>query len=453
MIGKKAVMGEQKHLGPPAQEPRRVLEAVSLGVLAVDRQGRITYFNRAAEQICGVRREKALGVSCAEVLKSSLCEDYCPVRRAMESGEDQPGIEAVFIRQEGRSVVPVRLYASPLFDDQGRLIGAVETFQSLHLGSHRKKKGVEGRKWEDFVGGGPVVARIFDTLKVAAPSKVTVLIEGPTGTGKDLLAQIIHHNSTRSEKPFIKVNCAALPENLLESELFGYNRGAFTGAERDKPGRFQLADGGTIFLDEISELPLSLQAKLLRVLEDQEFFPLGASQTTKVNVRILAASNKPLQKQVEQGLFREDLYYRLNVIKVTVPSLKERSEDIPLLIRRFIQRKNVENGTYICRFSPETLNILLNYDYPGNVREMENILEHACLLCRGDVIKLHHLPANLCAQAEAQLPPSSNRREKEELVQLLSRHGWNQTRAAAELGINRTTLWRRMKRLGLSRPQ
>ena len=205
-------------------------------------------------------------------------------------------------------------------------------------------------------------------------------------------------------------------------------------------------------MDEISELPLPLQAKLLRVLEDQEFFPLGAHATSKVDVRILAASNKPLEDQVSLGLFREDLYYRLNVIKISVPSLKERSEDIPLLIRRFIQKKNVANGTYICRFSPETLNILLNYDYPGNVREMENILEHACLLCRGDVIQLNHLPANLQALCNTQLPPTSRRRAKDELVRVLDRHAWNQTKAAQELGINRTTLWRRMKRLGVSRP-
>ncbi len=432
-------------------QPQRILEAVTLGVLAVDTDGVITFFNRAAEQITGVSRKKALGRPCAQVLKSTLCDEYCPVRRAMESGEDQPGLEAVFIRQEGRSVVPVRICASPLRDARGRISGAVETIQSLHMGSGLEDEDRGARSWDDYIGDSPEVARIFDTLKVVAPSTVTVLVEGPTGTGKDLLAQIIHHNSPRAEEPFVKVNCAALPENLLESELFGYTKGAFTGAERDKPGRFQLADGGTIFLDEISELPLSLQAKLLRVLEDQEFFPLGARQTTKVDVRILAACNRPLDRQVEAGLFRQDLYYRLNVIKINVPSLRERRGDIPLLIRRFIQRKNVENGTYICRFTPEALNILLNYDYPGNVRELENILEHACLLCRGDVIKARHLPHDLTLAAESQGEANGRHAEKEQLIQVLMRHNWNQTRAAEELGINRTTLWRRMKRLGVSR--
>jgi PAS domain S-box-containing protein len=433
---------------PPAQG---ILEAVSLGVLTVDPSGVITYFNRAAEQITGVSRDQALGRACAEVLKSTLCDEYCPVRRAMDSGEDQLGLEAVFIRQEGRSVVPVRLCASPLHDAAGQVCGAVETFQGLHLGSHSEEDRKDMRTWEDFIGDSPQVARIFDTLKVVAPSKVTLLLEGSTGTGKDLLAQIIHSNSPRADKPLIKVNCAALPENLLESEMFGYSRGAFTGADRDKPGRFQLADGGTIFLDEISELPLSLQAKLLRVLEDQEFFPLGARQTTRVDVRILAACNKPLDRQVERGLFREDLYYRLNVIKINVPGLRERREDIPLLIRRLIQRKNVENGTYICRFSPEALDILLNYDYPGNVRELQNILEHACLLCRGDVIRAHHLPHDLLGGALASAKPMVEQQEKDKLVELLARHDWNQTAAARELGVDRTTLWRRLKRLGVSR--
>ena len=177
--------------------------------------------------------------------------------------------------------------------------------------------------------------------------------------------------------------------------MFGYLRGAFTGAERDKPGRFQLADGGTIFLDEISEVPLSLQAKLLRVIEDREFYPLGARKTVKVDVRIITACNRSLYEQVQAGLFREDLYYRLNVIRVHVPPLRERRQDIPLLIRRFIQKKNVEKGTFICRFDEPALDRLLNYDYPGNVREMENILEHACLLCQGDVIRDHHLPWSL----------------------------------------------------------
>ena len=306
-----------------------------------------------------------------------------------------------------------------------------------------------GYEWQDFIGKSPQVKRLFDVLKVVSPSNATILIEGPTGTGKDLLSNIIHQNSPRARKPLIKVNCAALPENLLESEMFGYAKGAFTGAEKDKPGRFQLADGGTIFLDEISEMPLALQAKLLRVIEDQEFYPLGGSTTTKVDVRILAACNQPLAQQVKAGHFREDLYYRLNVVRVYIPPLRERTQDIPELIRSFIQKKNVERGTYICKLSQSAWDFMLNHDYPGNVRELENVLEHACLLCQGDVIKEHHLPWGLRESVAS--PPEPHHQpdtEREKLIAVLEENGWRRAQAAETLGIDRTTLWRKMKRPG-----
>jgi PAS domain S-box-containing protein len=443
--------------GPPDPTPGQILDAVSLGVFGVDLEGRVTYLNAAASEITGVSQAQALGRPCRELFQSTLCEEGCPLRRALETGQGQYNLDAVFIRQGGRSVMPVKVALSPLRDAQGRLVGGVETIQSFHLARMMDKKARHDYAWEDFLGSSPQVAAIFDTLKVVAPTPVTVLVEGPTGTGKDLLAHIIHNMSPRRPMPMIKVNCAALPENLLESELFGYMRGAFTGAGRDKPGRFQMADRGTIFLDEISEMPLALQAKLLRVLEDREFYPLGGRTTVKVDVRIIAACNKPLQEQVKAGLFREDLFYRLNVIRVVVPPLRERRMDVPLLIRRFIQRKNVERGTYICRFSPDTLDILLNYDYPGNVREMENILEHACLLCRGDIIQLQHLPRGL-REAQGSDPcagrPSrpSEESQRQELLVLLRQQEWNRQRAAEALGIDRTTLWRRMKRLGIKGP-
>jgi PAS domain S-box-containing protein len=429
---------------------------VGLGVFGVDLEGRVTYLNAAACAITGVSQEQALGKPCRELFQSTLCDDGCPLRRALETGQGQYNLDAVFIRQGGRSVMPVKVGLALLRDGRGKVVGGVETIQSFHLARMMEKKARQDYTWEDFLGASPQVAAIFDTLKVVAPTPVTVLIEGPTGTGKDLLAHIIHNMSPRRPMPMIKVNCAALPENLLESELFGYMRGAFTGAGRDKPGRFQMADRGTIFLDEISEMPLALQAKLLRVLEDREFYPLGGRTTVKVDVRILAACNKPLQEQVKAGLFREDLFYRLNVIRVVVPPLRERPQDVPLLIRRFIQRKNVERGTYICRFSPDTLDILLNYDYPGNVREMENILEHACLLCRGDIIQLQHLPRGL-REAQDPTPPAGQAPgspagdQRQELLDLLRQQGWNRQRVAEALGIDRTTLWRRMKRLGITR--
>jgi PAS domain S-box-containing protein len=437
---------------PPAPAGERILQAVAIGVIAVDRQRRVTYLNRAAAQIAGIDPAEALGRTCREVFKSSLCEGDCPLQKVLETGGAQYNREAVFIRQEGRSVVPVEVSVSPLTDRQGRVVGGVETIQTRGLASLLAAE--RDFSWGDFIGESPQVQRIFEMLKVVAPTGVTILIEGATGTGKDLLARIIHQESPRTGRPFIKVNCAALPENLLESEMFGYAKGAFTGADRDKPGRFQLADGGTIFLDEVSELPLSLQAKLLRVIEDREFYPLGARKTARVDVRILAASNRPLHRQVKAGQFREDLFYRLNVIRVDVPPLAERRQDIPLLIRTFIQRKNVERGTFICRFDPPALDKLLNYHYPGNVRELENILEHACLLCQGDVVQAEHLPWSLRGEwpppeAAAAHPGGE---ERQRLVAALESQGWNRTRAAQSLGIDRTTLWRRMKRHGISGP-
>lgn len=432
----------------PSNAPH-ILEAVPIGIITVNGDGRITYLNGSAAQICGIEAATALGRTCREVLKSSLCEGDCPLKKLWADGESQNPRDAVLIRQDGRSVLPVKVAASAFNGRTDEADGGVITVQSHQLATLLESE--KGLRWDDFVGESPEVQQIFEVLKVVVPTPATVLIEGPTGTGKDLLARIIHGQSPRAAKPFIKVNCAALPESLLESEMFGYLRGAFTGAERDKPGRFQLADGGTIFLDEISEVPLPLQAKLLRVIEDREFYPLGARKTVKVDVRIITACNRPLYEQVQAGLFREDLYYRLNVIRVHVPPLRERRQDIPLLIRRFIQKKNVEKGTYICRFDEPALDRLLNYDYPGNVREMENILEHACLLCQGDVIQDHHLPWSLQQKTAAMVDPETDERQK--ILRVLTQEAWNRTRTAEVLGIDRTTLWRHMKRLGISSPR
>ena len=432
--------------------PEHILKSLAIGVIAVDPQMRITFLNHAGSQVAGIKAEKALGMPCCDVFKSSLCDGECPIQAAFQTRENQYNRDAVFIRQDGRSVVPVKLSASPVIDQNGEIQAGVMTVQGYGLSKMMDQD--KGYEWQDFKGKSPQVKRLFEVLKVVAPSDATLLIEGPTGTGKDLLSNIIHQNSPRARKPLIKVNCAALPENLLESEMFGYVKGAFTGAEKNKPGRFQLADGGTIFLDEISEMPLALQAKLLRVLEDQEFYPLGGSTTTRVDVRILAACNKPLAEQVKAGHFREDLYYRLNVIRVYIPPLSERIQDIPELIRSFIQKKNVERGTYICKLSQGAWDYMLNHDYPGNVRELENILEHACLLCQGDVIKEKHLPWAVRDSNTNSAPPAakSSSHEREMLLQALEQADWRRAQAAKALGMDRTTLWRKMKRLGIEAP-
>jgi transcriptional regulator with PAS, ATPase and Fis domain len=283
-----------------------------------------------------------------------------------------------------------------------------------------------------------------------------VLIEGPTGTGKDLLARIIHSAGKRAERPLVKVNCAALPENLLESEMFGYVKGAFTGADRDKPGRFQEADGGTIFLDEIGDLPLPLQAKLLRVLEDREFYPLGSRKTTKVDVRIIAATNQEMELLVKEKRFREDLYYRLNVIRIELPGLKERKADLPLLISHILKRLSMTKDTRIERISEDAMEVLLNYDYPGNVRELENILEHAFIICQGTTIEKKHLPPaplKYIRREPGDQPVMEIRQEaadeKERLLAMLRKYQWNRGQTANALNIERTTLWRKMRKYNL----
>jgi transcriptional regulator with PAS, ATPase and Fis domain len=300
--------------------------------------------------------------------------------------------------------------------------------------------------------------KIFEMVNVVAATDATILIEGSTGAGKDLLAKVIHSASRRPDKPFVKVNCAAIPDNLLESEMFGYVKGAFTGAERDKTGRFQEADGGTIFLDEIGDLPLPLQAKLLRVLEDKEFYRLGSRHTVKVNVRIISASNRNLEKLVAKRLFREDLYYRLNVFRIELPELRDRRVDLPMLIGHILRRLCAARSARLPEVSEKVMEILLNYNYPGNVRELENILEHALIICQEETIQTRHLPEYLQIQPSVRkLSPAgirkyidlSDKRERDKILSTLWRHNWHRSKTAQALNMDRTTLWRKIKKYGI----
>jgi transcriptional regulator with PAS, ATPase and Fis domain len=334
-------------------------------------------------------------------------------------------------------------------DDEGKILGAVGIFEDRSLIQHLEKKAFQRFTCGDIVSQDPRLLRIFDLLPIIAGRDITVLIQGPTGSGKDLVAKVIHEQSERASGPYIKVNCAAIPENLLESEMFGYVRGAFTGAQQDKPGLFKLADGGTIFLDEIGDLPLALQAKLLRVLEDKEFYPLGAKKTVKVDVRIVAATNQDLEGMIRDRKFREDLFYRLNVMRLELPPLKERVQDIPLLINHFLRKNNLERGKKIQRFDSQTLRILLRYEYPGNIRELENIIEHACLLCQEENIRAEHLPSHVLARsasAQGDARPPAPGDEAGRIRETLHETGWNRGETARILQMDRTTLWRKMKR-------
>lgn len=435
-----------------------ILDNLDIGVFTTTRGGHITFFNRLAEAISGHSRKEVLGKPCTLVLGGEACDDTSLLNKSISDGKRRSNSKGLLTTKGGKTI-PIRANYMALRNEQGRIVGGLATIQDLSL-IHQLNRAIKNRyTFDDMIGKGPSMQKIFEIVSVVAASNATILIEGATGTGKDLLAKVVHNASNRAEKPMVKVNCAALPDNLLESEMFGYVRGAFTGADRDKPGRFQEADGGTIFLDEIGDLPLSLQAKLLRVLEDQEFYPLGSRKTTKVDVRIIAATNQGLEKQVKRKRFRKDLFYRLNVIGLELPDLKERKEDIPLLIDHIMKRFGAEIETQSLKISEDAMEILLNYDYPGNIRELENILEHALIICQNKTMELRHLPLFLqksplsAAASEAAVieqAVTSQETDKYLILEMLKRYNWNRSRTAKELNIDRTTLWRKIKKYGLS---
>jgi len=428
-----------------------ILDNLEVGIFTVDRGGVVTFFNTAAEKITGFSRQEVLGRPCAAIFRGDSAADLDLLKETITSDSPRSGIESRILTREGVAL-PIRATYLPLRNENGIAVGGLATFSDLSL-VHQLKQAIEDRyTYFDMVGKSPAMQRIFENVQVVAKTDATVLIEGPTGTGKDFLAKVIHSASRRSAQPLVKVNCAAIPDTLLESEMFGYVKGAFTGAVQDRIGRFQAADGGTIFLDEIGDLPLALQAKLLRVIEEKIFFRLGTSQTTKVDVRVISASNQSLEQLVARKRFREDLYYRLNVFRIELPSLKDRPADIPLLIGHTLRRLSASKGVAPPEISENAMQVLLNYSYPGNIRELENILEHALILCQESVLRRKHLPDYL-RQRPA---PAGGGRERGEIsvssertriLAALRRHKGNRSQAARALGMDRSTLWRKIKKL------
>ncbi len=442
--------------GPKLTEQDVILDSINEGVFTVDLQWRITAFNRAAEKITGVKREDAIGKSCCDVFHADICEKDCALRRTFENSKPIVNATAHIITRQGRRV-PIRISTAILKDDSRRVIGGVETFQDLSQIEQLQKQ-LEGRfTFEDIVGRSPAMMRLFDLLPQISASSSSVLIEGPSGTGKELFARAIHNLSPRRKKPFVAVNCAALPDTLLESELFGYKAGAFTDARRDKAGRFVLADGGTIFLDEIGDISPALQVRLLRVLQERLVEPLGSVRPVPVDVRVVAATNKELAKLVREGKFRDDLYYRIRVIHLQLPDLRQRREDIPLLVDHLVAKFNRLQGKDIAGLSVEAMARLMEHDFPGNVRELENIVEQAFVLCRAGIIELHHLPPELRptagGQADAVAPMSLQAMEKLMITEILRRYHGDRRRASRDLGINPSTLYRKIKSLGIDVPE
>jgi PAS domain S-box-containing protein len=431
-----------------------VLNSTSDGIFAVDAEWRITCFNAAAERTLGVRRDDAMGRPCHEVFRSNICKEACALRYTMETGKPIVNLLIQIQNVHGRRV-PVTISTALLKDQRGRVIGGVETFRDLDLARQliREVDAYSGR--EEIVTADPRVKKLLEIVPTIARSDSTVLIEGESGTGKGLLARAIHRGSDRSDGPMVTINCGALPEPLLESELFGYKAGAFTGAERDKPGRVEIASGGTLFLDEIGDLPFPIQVKLLRLLQDRLYEPLGDVRSRTADVRVVAATNRNLAQMVEKGAFRRDLYYRINVIRLEMPPLRERTADIPQLADAFLQRLSVTRGRIVEGMSRSAMRRLMRYDYPGNVRELENILEHAYVLCGGKQIEERDLPDWLLATETATGatgPATLEEAEARFLQSVLARNRWNRQETARELGIHKTTLHRKIRRLGIKLP-
>ena len=435
-----------------------ILDSIADGVFTVDHEGRITSFNRAAERITGFLREEAVGQYCHEIFRSNLCFEACALKHTAETSETIVNLEVNILNRDNREI-PISISTAVVRDESGNAVGAVETFRDLSLINELHKEISRQYSFQDILGRSKAILDLFQILPDISQSDATVLLEGESGTGKELFAAAIHNLSSREKQALIKVNCAALPETLLESELFGYKKGAFTDAKRDKPGRFRQAHGGTIFLDEIGDLSKGTQVKLLRVLEQKEYEPLGSTTTEKVDVRIIAATNRDLMEMMHRREFREDLFFRLNVIRLRIPPLRERREDIPLLLDHFIERINLKQSKQIKKLSRSALKILLNYNFPGNVRELENIIEHAIILTKGIEIQPRNLPSYLSSK-QIEPPGRTKISEEQDLAVLekverdliasaLERNGGNTAAAAKELGIHRTTLWRKMKRYHL----
>ena len=433
-----------------------ILDSVNEGVFTVNPDWRITAFNRAAERITGVSREQAVGSPCCDVFRANICEKDCALRRTMQSGKPVVNTTAHIINHQGERV-PIRISTALLKDSDGEIIGGVETFQDLTQMEQLRKELQARYTFEDIVGRSPAMMRLFEILPQIAASDSTVLVEGSSGTGKELFARAIHNLSPRKKGPFVAVSCAALPDTLLESELFGHKAGAFTDAKRDKPGRFALAEGGTIFLDEIGDVSPAMQVRLLRVLQERVIEPLGGVKPAAVDVRVIAATNKDLARLVRSGSFRDDLYYRIRVIHLRLPGLKQRREDIPLLVNHLIAKFNHLQGKDIAGVSDEVVARLMEHDYPGNVRELENIIEQAFVLCRGGVIELGHLPPELRPTgkrgAEGSQPMSLEAIEKLFITETLQRRKGGRKRTAQDLGIHVSTLYRKIKTLGIEIPE
>lgn len=440
-----------------AQVLQAILNSISEGVMAIDREWRIFSWNSAAERITGFHREEVLGKECSKIFRTPLCRENCPVDKALSCGHPRRDVE-VMVRNKNNQLVRLLVNATPLYDANGIIIGGLETFRDVSQSRWMEEELENHYGYRTIVGRSQAIQKVFETMARLLDTDTTVLIQGESGTGKELIARALHFYGSRKSRSFVAINCSALPEGILESELFGHVKGAFTGAIRDHVGKLELANEGTLFLDEIAEISPSIQVKLLRVLEEREFQRVGDNRVIRINARIITATNKDLYKRVLDGAFRDDLYYRLGVFPIQLPPLRERQEDIPLLVSHFIQKFNTQMGKSIQGITEKVLELLEEYHWPGNIRELANAVEHAFVHAKGALIHPQDLPQTIVSASALPSTPKPSTREKaldhlerQLIVKELETAEWNKAIAAKRLRMSRATLWRKMQKYGINR--
>jgi transcriptional regulator with PAS, ATPase and Fis domain len=443
---------------------KTIVDTLQDGLMVLDPGGNILAMNPAAEKLTGYSAEELIGQNCrilnctgCKVYGRGLGKDWCSlyVKGTVKS-------KKCLISKKDRHALHVIKNANVLRDSDGELIGAVETFTDISEIVRQEQEILTLRKscrLEDehhgLLGESLPMQRLFELIENVAQTDAPVLIHGQSGTGKELVARAIHEDSPRKDKPFIKVNCAALNENLLESELFGHEKGSYTGADKTRIGRFEAAHEGTIFLDEIGDIPLATQVKLLRVLEEKEIERVGDHKPIPVDVRIISATNKDLESLIAQDLFREDLFFRINVFPLTCPPLSERVDDIHLIVQNFIEQNTVKSTKNIIGLTPEAMEALYTYPWPGNVRELRNAIEYAFVLCPGNWINKEHLPPKITANGIRSTGSPHRRSEsweegRKKMIDTLRQVGGNQSEAARILGVSRVTVWKRIKKYAIN---
>jgi len=426
-----------------------ILNSINDGVFTVDHNCIITSFNNRRKDNRRFQASEAVGQHCFDIFRTEVCHTQCALRDTLKTHEPIENTRVTIITRDGREL-PINITTTMLKNESGEIIGAIEFFRDISELEFLRKSLGSKKTLDSIISVNHEMHHLISLLPDIAESECNVFINGPSGSGKELFAQVIHSLSPRRYGPYIKINCAALPENLLESELFGYEKGAFTDAKGNKPGQFNLANGGTLLLDEISEMDISLQVKLLRVLNNGEYQPLGSTKTMHTNARIIAATNANLERAISEGRFRKDLYYRINVVELEIPPLSDRPEDIPLLINHFIKLYRKRSRKTIERISPEALSLIRQHPLHGNVRELENAIEHAFVMCHGAEILVEHLPQHIVANHVTTNGYSIHKKnEKEIILETLNRYNGNKAKTAVELGMHRSTLWRKMKMLGI----